>query len=254
MSVLRALVGFVFVSFFLTPALAADWAASRVRGPVFLMLDNGWTPLSRGDIVPDGTMVRTGKGTKVRLERGNERIDLGSNTQIRIYDRADTLYTTVKQDFGIVSVEADVRQVEHFAVETPQLAAVVKGTRFTVIYGENIAEVRVNRGTVAVRDRKSGANTLVGAGQRASRADDGELLLDGESLKGTPDLPPQAKGVGSDGMPPGQLKKLADDAAKSAGKAKSDAEKSSKGLAKDVEKSAGKALGHLKSGKSGDKD
>ena len=250
MSVLRTLLAVALTGLLLTPAMAADWAASRVRGPVFLFVDNAWMPLDRGDVVPDGTVVRTGKGTKVRLERGNERIDLGSNTQIRIFDREDTLYTTVKQDFGIVSIEADVRQVEHFAVETPQLAAVVKGTRFTVIYGQDIAEVRVNRGTVYVEDRRSGANTLVEAGQRASTASDGELLLDGESLSDDLDdeasssLPEQANGVGRDGVPPGQAKKASDGTAKG----NSEAAKANSGSGH----ARGHAWGRTKNGRAGD--
>lgn len=160
-------------------ASASEWLAARLRGTAYVMVANDWQPLSRGDAIPDGTTIRTTGDARLRLERGNEQIELAGESQIRIIDQGEGVYTTVQQDFGVVTVDADVRKVEHFAVETPQLAAVVKGTRFTVLYGSNIAEVRVQRGRVYVENRRSGVNTVVGAGQRASVADADSLEVKG---------------------------------------------------------------------------
>ena len=67
-----------------------------------------------------------------------ETLDLGPDTQVQIHDRGTAAKpnTVVQQHFGTVSVEAQVENVQHVAVETPYLAAVVKGTRFTVTSGK----------------------------------------------------------------------------------------------------------------------
>lgn len=45
-----------------------------------------------------------------------------------------------------------MENVQHFAVQTPFLAAVVKGTKFTVVSSKTGAEVAVQRGNVEVED------------------------------------------------------------------------------------------------------
>jgi hypothetical protein len=113
----------------------------------------------------------------VSLQRGNEIIDLSGDTQVQILDRAGrSQFTTVKQHFGTVAVEADVRQVQHFSVETPHLAAVVKGTKFTVVSGTDTAKVSVQRGHVAVEDADTHQTTLLSVGQSASTGDGGVPL------------------------------------------------------------------------------
>src|SRR5690606_23612207 len=100
----------------------------------------------------DDRVIRTLRSGRVTFERGAELIELGGDTQVRIHDRTGRKHTTVLQDFGVVSIEAEARSVQHFSVRTPHLAAVVKGTRFTVRSGERTAEVEVDRGFVAVKD------------------------------------------------------------------------------------------------------
>jgi hypothetical protein len=67
-----------------------------------------------------------------------------------------------------VSVEAQVEDVQHFAVETSVLAAVVKGTKFTVHAGKTGAAVSVQRGHVEVDDHRNGSHVLISIGQSAS--------------------------------------------------------------------------------------
>ena len=171
---MRHLAAFAALAAFLPgAALADDWLASKVRGPVMQYTKGEWIPLKRGDIVPDDRLVRTLKGGRITLQRGNETIALESQTQIRILDKPGRVFTTVRQDFGEVSIEADVRKVEHFSVKTPLIAAVVKGTRFTVKSGKHEAEVSVRRGHVAVTDADTGQTVLLAAGDSASTEDGG---------------------------------------------------------------------------------
>src|SRR5690606_14497911 len=109
----------------LTPsALADDWVATKMRGKVLVLVDGDWQKLTRGGVVSDDRVIRTLRGGRVTFERGGELIELGGDTQVRIHDRTGQKYTTVLQDFGVVSIDAEVRDVRHFSVRTPHLAAV----------------------------------------------------------------------------------------------------------------------------------
>jgi hypothetical protein len=176
---LKTLVMAALLSSAVAPALADDWRATRLRGVVLELVDGDWRQLSRGDVVPDDRVVRTLRSGRVTLERGGERIDLGADTQVQIFDRSGRPFTTVKQYFGAVGIEANARNVEHFSVQTPHLSAVVKGTRFTVRSDRNGADVEVQRGRVAVRDADSRQSTLIGAGQSAQSGQGTPLQVSG---------------------------------------------------------------------------
>lgn len=165
---LTAVLGAVLVLMPLA-AFADDWTATQLRGQVVQLVDNQWQPLKRGMVVPDSRVVRTMKTGRVTFERGSETVDLGPDTQIQIYDKAGKKpFTTVKQYFGTVAIEADVRNVQHFGVDTPFLAAVVKGTRFTVTSGKTGSSVSVRRGHVAVEDLHNHHRVLLSVGQTAT--------------------------------------------------------------------------------------
>lgn len=165
-------------------ALADDWVAVKLRGVVLTLQGGEWVRLARGEVVPDDRVVRT-LGGRVTFVRGAETIELGPQTQIQIFDEARKKpFTTVKEYFGTVAVEAEVRDVQHFAVQTPYLVAVVKGTRFTVVSGDDDSTVAVKRGAVSVTSREDGSHTLVHVGQSAT-ATDGVPL----DVAGSGDLP-----------------------------------------------------------------
>ena len=58
---------------------------------------------------------------------------------------------TIVQQAGSILLDVEKRNVKHFEVETPYLAAVVKGTKFTVTSGDEGASVKVTRGSVQKR-------------------------------------------------------------------------------------------------------
>lgn len=174
-----SITAFALATLFSTVAIADDWVATKLRGPVLTLVAGDWVKLTRGDVVSDDRVIRTLKGGRVTFKRGAETIDLGGDTQVQIIDRTGRKFTTVKQYFGSVAVEADVRQVQHFSVQTPHLAAVVKGTRFVVVSGKSGAKVEVRRGRVAVEDRDTHQSTLVSAGQAVSTSDGAPLTVSG---------------------------------------------------------------------------
>lgn len=161
------------------PAIAADWQVSRVRGEVTQQVNGAWKAVNRGDAIPNDRYLQTGENGRVGLSRGKETIELEGNTQIRIKDAGADLMTTVLQDFGAVSIEAERRNVQHFSVQTPFLAAVVKGTRFTVRSDARGATVVVNRGVVQVQDTVNKLVVDVRPGQEASVTRQAPLLVEG---------------------------------------------------------------------------
>jgi hypothetical protein len=197
-------------------AVADDWNVVRLRGTVMELVDGQWRPLTKGSIVSDNRVVLTRLDGHATLTRGSETIELAPNTQIQIYDQGGRRpFTTVVQHFGTVTIEADVRNVQHFAVKNQYLAAVVKGTRFVVTAGRFGASVDVRRGQVSVTATEDHSTTMVVAGQGA-RVDKGHSMT--VSGKGT--LPPVVKkGVNSGDAAKAPLAKAADDAAKAAEKA-----------------------------------
>lgn len=162
-----AALAFTTIFLFAPPVLADDWTAVKLRGVVMGLFDGEWVRLERGVVIPDDQAIRTLASGRVTLERGEETIEVGPDTQIQIVDRAGrSKHTRVKQYFGRIAVEAEVRDVTHFSVQTPHLAAVVKGTRFVVTSGDDGARVQVERGAVAVKD-SANSSVVIGAGQEA---------------------------------------------------------------------------------------
>jgi hypothetical protein len=79
----------------------------------------------------------------------------------------------------VVEFNVDKRKVKHFAVETPYLAAVVKGTHFVVgAYGTS-GVVKVARGRVEVTDLRTGQHVDVVPGQQATVTNGNGLQIGG---------------------------------------------------------------------------
>ncbi|QYO76051.1 FecR domain-containing protein [Devosia salina] len=129
--------------------------------------------------------------------------------------------TRIVQVWGTVSVEAEKRNVQHFSVQTPVLAAIVKGTQFTVTYRNGLTQVDVDEGVVEVRDFVTNTTVDVQPGQSAAAsqlrpvkvsgdgADDVVYMVDGRAVAASAremalerqanrELPESARGNGID--------------------------------------------------------
>jgi len=272
------LISGLLLGLMVTVASADEWVAVKLRGQVVQLVDGHWLPLQRGDVVSDDRVVRTLKNGRVEFHRDAEVITLGPQTQIQIVEKTGQRFTTVIEQFGEVAIEAEVQNVQHFAVQTPFMAAVVKGTMFVVRSGKDYSNVEVLRGHVAVESEVTHSTTLVSAGQSATASNKAELRVQGEG-----DLPPiiaaNGKVISEDGQPvvsaadaaalakqlkeaakhatgdeKKALEKAAKEAEKEADKAEKESEKAAKEEAKDAEKEEKAAdKGDKDSGKKGDK-
>jgi hypothetical protein len=102
------------------------------------------------------------------------------------------LSTTILQQAGTILLDVEKRNVQHFEVATPYLAAVVKGTQFRVTVSSTGGQVDVLRGQVQVVDYKSGQNAIVNRDQIARVSTQGPSGL---SLSGRGTLSPVHQGT-----------------------------------------------------------
>lgn len=149
-----------------SPTLADDWVVSRTRGTVEHQSSGKWVALERGMAILDGAAVRTGSDGRVGLARGAETIEMDPGTQIVLHEGAGRI-TSIEQTSGVLIADVEKRNVQHFSVQTPFAAAVVKGTRFRVAVGRSSAQVVVERGTVQVQDTLNDLVVDVVRGQQA---------------------------------------------------------------------------------------
>lgn len=165
--------------------IAQDWTVVRLRGDAQHYDGREWHPLAIGDTVRRSHHVRTLHNGRMELVRGNESIDLGPGTFLAIHEAQGRKLTNVEHHLGSVVISADKRNVEHFQVTTPVLAAVVKGTRFSVRLANGRALVDVDSGVVQVQDTSNNVIANVVVGQSASAGADRPLQVSGPGSSNT---------------------------------------------------------------------
>jgi FecR protein len=184
-------------------ASAADWQVVRMSGDVVVEIA-GARPvsLSSGEILPAGGTLKTGDNSRAVLMRDQQQMIVGANAVVAIPAGAnDQQFTTVLQEAGVVEFTVDKRKVKHFAVQTPYLAAVVKGTHFAVGVFKASGVVKVAGGVVEVTDLLTGEFVDVFPGQEAAAKMGQGLSVSGEGKiapvqQGTPGGARAATGLG----------------------------------------------------------
>jgi hypothetical protein len=178
-----------------TAAFAEDkfWSVSKSSGEVWVTTPGAQqASLTQDAGLKPGDAIRTGRNGRVLLVRGEESILISPNSAIGIpLGSKDGLATTIVQQAGSILLEVEKRNVKHFEVETPYLAAVVKGTQFRVSVSATGTSVNVMRGQVEVADFKSGQIAQVMPGQFATSFAQGKPGL---SLGGTGTFAPIEQG------------------------------------------------------------
>src|SRR5450631_2827818 len=160
-------------------ALAGEegvWRVSKSSGEVW-MTASGAQPVSLGqqDVLKPGDTIRTGRNGRVLLVCGEETILVSPNSVVGLpTEKKDGLSTTIVQQAGSILLDVEKRNVKHFEVETPYLAAVVKGTQFSVTVNAASTSVEVRRGQVEVADFKSGQVAQIVPGQTATVSANGK--------------------------------------------------------------------------------
>lgn len=152
------------------PATAAEgtqWTLMQRIGEVWITSEQ-FEPiaLKPNDLVPEKSVIVTGAKGRAILARGGEQIVMQPNTRLVIPESKDHT-TRLGQTRGSALFKVDRKTLPHFQVDTPFMAAVVKGTIFTVTVTGEDAKVEVNEGAVSVTTAKGEAATLVRPGMTA---------------------------------------------------------------------------------------
>jgi hypothetical protein len=152
-------------------AAAAEWQVVRVTGLVWIVAE-GMEPLRAavGMNLPPNATVATTENARAMLRHDKDVLNVGPGTHIAPQARAVRGLTTVLMRQGEVEADIEHRAKPHFAVQTPFLAAVVKGTRFTVSVFGSSAQVAVKDGRVQVRTSGRRGSVDVTGGQTARLA------------------------------------------------------------------------------------
>src|SRR4051812_7719967 len=173
---------------FATPALAQApaWHVSEVSGDVRIVENGRAHPAARGAVVPAGAIVTTAAGARAVIVRAHDYVVVSPASRIRVptlQQQGGSGLIQMITDAGTAMFRIQHQQVPHFGVQTPYLAAVVKGTVFTVTVGERSASVQVTEGAVQVSTVDGGAAEMIRPGMVATiAAADLQLLhVDGQT-------------------------------------------------------------------------
>jgi hypothetical protein len=150
-------------------AAVPGWTISESSGQVSIIAPGVSKVAQRGGAVSVGEVVTTGANGRAVLVRGEEYLIVSPNTRIRVADPARSGgMTQIMELFGNTIFRIKKMATPHFGVQTPYLAAVVKGTTFSVTVTERGASVQVVEGRVEVSTRDGGASYMVLPGDIAS--------------------------------------------------------------------------------------
>jgi hypothetical protein len=165
---------------------APGWTLSETSGQVSVVSTGLVKAATRGGALITGDIVNTGRNGRAVLVRGEEYLVVAPNSRLRVADPAKSGgLTQIVESFGNVIYKIKKMTMPHFAVETPFLAAVVKGTTFSVTVTDKGASVQVIEGRVEVATRDGGASFMVLPGDigSVSAAAPARLNVQGREIK-----------------------------------------------------------------------
>ena len=151
---------------------AAEWRISRVSGDVRVHgADQVWVRAKPMQVLKPGESVWTGRRSRAQIETEDGSVILRSGSLVKVpAQKLPDGATVLFQGQGNVKAKVDKREKRHFSIQTPYLAAVVKGTEFTIEVGSQTTNLSVNRGSVGAVSVGSRQEVSVDAGEALSMA------------------------------------------------------------------------------------
>jgi len=112
---------------------AKGWKLQQSVGEVTVGGD-GVRPVAvkRDDVVPSDGWIQTGRTGRAVLVRGGDTMVVGPASRVQMPSARVNGNTQILQSLGSVFYSIDKKAAPHFQVDTPYLAAVVKGTSFVI--------------------------------------------------------------------------------------------------------------------------
>ncbi|MEO7689752.1 MAG: FecR family protein [Sphingomonas sp.] len=177
-------------------AQSAGWTISEASGRVVIRDSAGDHPGARGAAIPSGATVMTGPNGRAILVRGQDFVTLSANARMRLPVAAQSggLFQMI-QEWGNALFRIEHRKDPRFAVQAPYLAAVVKGTTFSVTVTREGSSVQVIEGAVEAATADGGAHELIRPGAVASvmASDRFRLTVQGQNAHSV-DSPARGRG------------------------------------------------------------
>jgi ferric-dicitrate binding protein FerR (iron transport regulator) len=142
----------------------AAWKVTSLQGVVRVSHSGHASEAAyANEILPNGATLTTGAESRATLENGLQSIEVASHSRMTIARDSTAALTRIIEDFGYLLFKVDHRGEPHFRVDTPLLAAIVKGTTFSVSTDPREDMVHVVQGLVQIQ-LKSGGNSDVATG------------------------------------------------------------------------------------------
>ncbi|MCU0894219.1 MAG: FecR family protein [Rhodospirillales bacterium] len=205
-------------------APAEGWRATTVQGEATVNRGEARPQaLVQGRVLEPGEGLATGGEGTVVLTRGTTTITVGPNGRMQIPVGSDQgVRTRIVQAMGSLLFKVENRASQHFEVETPYLAAVVKGTTFSVSVDGETSAVHVVEGAVEVKALATGQVGLIKPGFTAvvsqrqgmglkiigGKPDPAGKALKGSDVDAPPDEAEPAGQAAARATAPGQVKRL----------------------------------------------
>jgi FecR-like protein len=143
------------------------WIVTQLSGDA-RVIHPGVQPASlkiNAQIVSGDTLI-TGSTGRAMLVRGSDYIIIAPRSELRLPAVPEaTGFTRVVEKLGTMLFKIQHTGIPHFAVDTPMLAAVVKGTTFSITVDQNRSAVQVIQGAVQVTAADGGMSRLVEGGR-----------------------------------------------------------------------------------------
>lgn len=146
-------------------AEGGNWMVASAKGAV--TIDGQAAGASVSTIGP-GAVIVTGADGNVVLTRPGDSITVFSNSKVSVPAGDSGGESGILQTLGKLLFRMESRESRDFRIDTPYLAAAIKGTTFTVEVDDDDATVEVSEGSVLVTANRSGQAAYVGPGEHAS--------------------------------------------------------------------------------------
>lgn len=128
-------------------ASATSITIVRVAGAVKVLSADRQVATIQGATLAPPVKIETGADGSIRLEQASSTVDIGPNSKVLLPGPVNDKETVI-QSLGRALYSIKARKARTFAVETPYLVSVVKGTVFSVAIEESATSVALLEGSV----------------------------------------------------------------------------------------------------------
>jgi len=148
-------------------AFAAEWQIVKLSGDVRIHQESvRWASLDPRQALHSGDTIWTGANGRVMIQSADGRVVVNPRSMVMIpSQRLPGNISVIFHGFGTVEAIVEKRKDHHFSIQGKYMAAVVKGTRFTVSGDNDHTRLDVSEGLVQAVDIATGATADVPAGQ-----------------------------------------------------------------------------------------